>query len=158
MVEVKVLPLHYNPYTGEMYWTHRAKRNKGRLAGTTTKDGYRAINLSGRQTYLHQIAWAMYHGRWPDLPLDHRNRVKSDNRISNLRLASYTANASNVETKTSQPYRGIWSYDKGKTYYARIKHHGKQIQVGPFQTPEEARDEYERLATKYKGEYKFATL
>src|SRR6187397_1541606 len=89
--------LSYNPETGIISWrVSPARRVKvGDEAGHLGSSGYRRIRIGGRHRIsVHRLAWALFHGKWPKL-LDHANGIKDDNRIANLRLATYGQNRAN---------------------------------------------------------------
>lgn len=48
-------------------------------------DGYVRGGVLNKVYLAHRIAWLLYYKEWPRGRLIHRNRKKSDNRISNLR-------------------------------------------------------------------------
>ena len=53
--------------------------------GSFDKDGYLIIKIKGRQFKAHRLAWFLVYGEFPKSELDHINRIRSDNRIENLR-------------------------------------------------------------------------
>lgn len=68
----------------------------GLPAGSKRKDGYVRVVLDGRRYFAHRIVWYLKHGIDPgEKQIDHINRVKSDNRPGNLRLATNYENAQN---------------------------------------------------------------
>ena len=96
--------LIYNPNTGLFTWrerTDRARnwntRNAGFLAGSTHKKrGYVRIQIEKGMHYpAHVLAWLYVHGEWRPDEIDHRNGNRSDNRISELRIATPSQNGIN---------------------------------------------------------------
>lgn len=77
----------------------------------------------------HIVFWA-YHGIWPEQEVDHKNRDKTDDRISNLRDVPHKVNSLNVDyslrqrrkvrdlplgvhrhnsTSTSKPFKAVYA-------------------------------------------------
>lgn len=102
--------LHYDPLTGEWTWINPTARNvrKGDVAGTVRKDGRRQMNLSGQCYLAARLAWFYMKGVWPELEIDHENRIKSDDRWENLREATHSENMYNRDwCERSGELRGI---------------------------------------------------
>ena len=73
---------------------------EGDKAGFTRKDGYRQIKVNQKPYLEHQIVFIMHYGFKPSI-IDHINGIKSDNRIENLREASFYENAHNAKRKST---------------------------------------------------------
>ena len=135
--ELKSL-LMYDPATGVFTW--RVNRNcqpKDSLAGTKTYHGYMAIKVNGVTHRAHRLAWLYVHGEWPTSELDHVNRVRSDNRIDNLRLTTRFLNMQNLtKTNTSSKHVGVSRLGNNMRWRAYINIKGKQINLGVFKTEE----------------------
>lgn len=86
---------------------------------------------------------------------DHINGNRMDNRRSELRLATPTQNTWNSRKSKANTtgYKGVW-YDKrwGK-YRAQIYHHRKKIDLGAYDTPEEAYEKYCEANKSLRGEF-----
>ena len=90
--------LHYEPNTGIFTWLkHRGgKTKKGSIAGSLHKCGYMVIRINVKHYYAHRVAWIYVHGSIPEhVLIDHINGKRNDNRIENLRLATYQQNNEN---------------------------------------------------------------
>ena len=138
--------LSYDQNTGELTWVKSVnnRTKEGQEAGFLNHNGYRRVSINYTQLYTHQIAWFLTSGKWPTAQIDHINRVKTDNRIENLRLCTESENRAN-RTK----FKGITSIFKGvdwqkncKKYRARICVNKKQRALGHFDTAREAAEAY----------------
>ena len=134
--------LHYDPATGIFTWkvgcSSRVK--VGYIAGSLDGDGYLRIRLQSRKYQAHRLAWLYVYGVWPKDQLDHINRNRSDNRISNLREVSHKQNHQNRSkpSNNTSGHPGV-SWDKRDSKWrAQITHNQKKIHLGSFTTLEEA--------------------
>jgi hypothetical protein len=162
--------LSYDPSTGKLYWKERpAHMFKGgrhfqwnaRYAGqeafiNKSMYGYLKGLLFGRTYLAHRVAYALYHGHWPTLDIDHANGVKDDNRAVNLRHATRQQNAQNRgkrSTPTSSPYVGV-CLTPYKTWMAQAKDQfGRMKYLGTFDNPEEAARAYDVAVCAWRGEF-----
>jgi hypothetical protein len=160
--------LDYNPDTGIFVWRERPFKNfktkkgwdffnslyAGKQAGGEKED-YIVIGLDRKIYPAHVLAWLYEYGIYPDLQVDHVNRIKTDNRISNLRLATNSQNKYNIGKRSTNTsgYKGVSLVKKTGKWFAKICVDGKQIGLGHFITPEEAHAAYCAAATKYHGEF-----
>jgi len=89
----------YDPETGKVTWkvTLSNRAQEGTEAGSTKSNGYRQIKFNKTMYKTHRIAWALAYGEDPaGYEIDHINRIKDDNRLVNLRLATRSENMTNV--------------------------------------------------------------
>ena len=122
----------YDPETGVLRWkvSPRKKTKIGSVAGTRTKYGYVRVMYQQRSYMAHCLAWSIAYGEWPDFVLDHRDRVRDNNRLGNLRPATALLNAwnqmaprrntSGVKGVHFRAQRGKWQASarkQGRTYY-----------------------------------------
>ncbi len=86
--------------------------------------------------------------------VDHANQDVLDNRKINLRLCTPAQNQANTKRSkiNKTGYKGVRKTTNGK-YEARIAVNGKRLQVGTFNTAEEAYKAYCKALINYKGEF-----
>lgn len=126
----------YNPDTGKflrnMTIGMRAK------AGTSPgyiNHGYHRIRFRGKTVEAHRLAWLIVYGEWPTKFIDHINGDRSDNRISNIRLADYRVNAENQRRARNDNRLGVLGVRVcGKKFEARIWVNGAPKKLGVFET------------------------
>jgi len=132
--ELKEL-LDYDPRTGIFIWKGKkgSRACKGKTAGTTDAYGYIVIRINNVLYKAHRLAWFYTHGEWPETNLDHINRIKNDNRIKNLRVASQSLNMHNVKRlATNSGFVGVsWDSYRNK-WVSRIKVDYKTKFLGRF--------------------------
>jgi hypothetical protein len=103
--------------------------------------GRYVIKWKSRNLYLSRILWIYAHGDIPnDMCVDHINRDKTDNRLSNLRLVSKRDNNRNVWCKrNTSGYRNVsWSKAREKWQAQVTAKDGKKITLGHFDCKEQA--------------------
>lgn len=161
MNEVPIVTLldyfYYNAATGDLWWIKRAgwRAPVGTIVGSAMSNGYISTQLHGVALLAHRIAWAMHYGSWPRGEIDHKNRVRSDNRIDNLREATRPQNALNSPT----PVRNVLGVKgvgkKHNKYLARLWDGTQQktIVLGRFDTLEEAKRCYDAEVQLRHGEF-----
>lgn len=146
--------LVYDPITGFFTWTSNGTHGvkKGDIAGCKNKNGYIVLSIAGRKMLAHRVAWLFSNGEFPVGNLDHINRNKSDNRISNLREATYAQNAQN-RTKNvcnKSGYKGVIWHKRDKKWQASITVNKKCIHLGYYSSVEEANEAYIKSSVTYQ--------
>lgn len=114
-----------------------------------TPGRYVFCNKPGRKVaYLHRlIGYAVRHSRVPDLDtfflprrieVDHNDRNPLNNTRRNLTLVDGTTNCYNRDPVLKPEGTGV-SWDKNREcYYAKIKHEGRTIHIGRFDSQRRA--------------------
>jgi hypothetical protein len=153
----------YDAESGIICWKYRHDcpqkwntRFAGKEAGCTTDLGYKQIRINGRGFRYHRIAWAMFYGECPaDSLIDHANSDPSDNRISNLRLATKSDNSRNSRRRDGCMLpRGVKRHHRGRLFEAQIRvAPGLRISLGVFESSDLAHEAYCAAAMKYHGEF-----
>ena len=147
----------YDPSTGLL--TRRTTRNArnakaGDVVGTADSGGYLQVKVDGKLIAVHRIAFLLYHGWLPD-EVDHHNRVRQNNWISNLRPATRTQNNGNrsLNSNNTSGYKGVTRNGKNNSWRAQITLNGAVTYLGSFGSPEEAYAHYKDAAVAHFGEY-----
>lgn len=133
--------LHYDIDTGEFFWKiSRGAGTKGEKAGYVNNLGYVCMSVDGRRYAGHRLAWFYVNGNWPEQQLDHINRVKTDNRIVNLREVSTAENNQNTSLlcNNTSGYRGVHWCKRYSKWEAKIKHNKRTRYLGRFEHAEDA--------------------
>ena len=151
MITQEFLREHLEYRDGHLWWVKpRARSIKvGQQLGHTTRKGYRAGRLKGRNYYEHRLIWLYHYGEWPKEHIDHINGVRDDNRIENLREATNQQNQFNKKSygKTSK-YKGVSWSRQNKKWVAQYWYKSKIYYLGRYETEEEAAEAY-RKATEH---------
>jgi hypothetical protein len=144
--------LHYCPETGVFIWRARKRGvTVGRVAGNLDRYGYWYITLGHKRYVAHRLAWLYFYGAWPSECIDHINRVRTDNRIRNLRQATHAQNRQNLtlDFRNKSGFRGV-SFDAvNNKWRASISVNGKAKNLGRYTTKEAAASAYADAAATY---------
>jgi hypothetical protein len=110
------------------------------VAGSVNGEGYLLIKLQRRSYKAHRLAWLYVCGVWPEDQLDHINRNRSDNRISNLREVTNKQNLQNAGkySHNTSGHSGVSWHKQRSKWVAQIKHNHKVIHLGYFTNIEDA--------------------
>lgn len=105
--------LSYAPESGLFTWKNPTSKRVmvGDVTGCPSDNGYLKIRLDGTLYLAHRLAWFYVYAQWPTAHIDHRNRIRSDNRIANLREATRVQNMANMSmlrTNTSGTTGVTW--------------------------------------------------
>ena len=142
--------LKYNQRTG--FFIRKISRqqyHKGLIAGCLNRKGYRVITIDSRQYLASRLAWFYVHGSWPKDEIDHRNGVRDDNRLANLREASHSENQQNRRQAHKSNTTGFLGVSPNeRKFRAQIKINGNRLHLGNFATPQEAHAAYVKAKRK----------
>ena len=121
----------YDSLIGKFYGS------RGFEVGYVRKEGYVGLYTPQfKHLQAHHFAWYYVYGNVDFEQLDHINRDKTDNRISNLRLSTHQQNQFN-----KNPKGYYWNTGQNK-WHARIKCNKKQIHLGFFNNEDDAKKAY----------------
>jgi hypothetical protein len=113
-----------------------------------------SVYYKGLKWEKTHIIWLYVHGRWPKVYIDHIDRDRNNNRLSNLREATHKQNSYNQVRPNSHGYKGI-AFDpwRSKPWRAQIRINGAKVNLGRFKTKEEATEAYCNAALEHHGEF-----
>jgi hypothetical protein len=99
----------------------------------------------------HRLAWFYCYGEWPSDQLDHINRIKTDNRIDNLRESSAALNQQNLSKMCSNTsgFTGVTWNKRRNAWIAQIGVGNSGKYLGQFADVEDA------VAARKAGELKY---
>lgn len=141
----------YDPKTGLFTCiAPRIGRRVGDIERRIAGPGYIAFCIDGRQYTAHRLAWLYMHGELPPAEIDHINGQRTDNRLSNLRLADRIQNAANVKTHRDNKSGLKGVFPMRRRWSAQIKVRGITHHLGTFDTPAEAHAAYIKAARRLR--------
>jgi len=142
--------LHYDEETGIFTRKTRvANRLAGSVSGARHNKGYIQIMIDGENHLAHRLAWFYVYGKWPINQIDHINRIKTDNKIKNLRDVDSSINQHNVGIRShnSSGVTGVYKSSRSKKWVATIEVRNKKHCLGTYSSLDEAkfaRQEFEK--------------
>lgn len=142
----------YDPLTGQL--TRKVARGKyaaGTVMGNIGGRGYRYVVIEGVTHLAHRVAWAIHYGVWPEHDIDHRNRVRSENWIDNLKPADQAINTANSVKTNKSGFRGVMFAPRYSRFRARITINGRQKHLGYYATGVEAAKVYDAAVIEHYG-------
>lgn len=149
----------YDPLTGLFFRrTYRSPNAKiGQQAGCVNPQGYVRISIDGQYYQGHRLAWLHYYGKWPTGVIDHKDGNRANNAINNLRDCTRRQNLQNMKTQKNNQcgMKGVSKRPNAKSnkWRANIRHNGKLIHLGNFETAEAAHEAYVQAAKRLFGEF-----
>lgn len=148
--------LSYDAASGVFRWVvSRRGMPVSQVAGSLNQYGYRRIVVAGRRYLASNLAWLLVHGEWPTRQIDHKNGIRCDDRIDNLRLATRSQNMgnTNLHRDNRTGLKGVWLDRRRKKYCAQICVDGVKRSLGSYDNPEDAHAAYRTASREAFGEY-----
>lgn len=135
--------------------------DKGDIAGYLHQNlGRWMVKFKSKLYLAHRIVFYLTHKKDPgDFQIDHINGDSSNNCIGNLRLATSQQNcAARIKTRRKNgqkpsKYRGVKWDSERKKWKAYITHKLKRIELGRFETEEEAAIAYDKASKELNGDF-----
>lgn len=137
--------LNYNKNSGKLYWNYRSrgmfkrhcdyvdwnKKWANKEAGSLSDKGYVKIKIGNKSYFAHRLVWLMVYGEYP-LQVDHINRDKKDNRLSNLQNSNPKHNTRNKGKykNNSSGVTGVCWHNRDKLWVVRGVDNGKRFEIG----------------------------
>ena len=149
--------LIWKPRPRDMFVSNRSyatwnAKFAGKFACDIANFGYYRVSINNIRYQAHRVIWVMHYGEIEgELEIDHKNGIREDNRLCNLRCVTRRENGKNLGSKrnNSLGYRGIVYHKLSNTYNARITVDGKVKSLGYYKTPESAYAVYLEAAEFY---------
>ncbi len=152
--------IEYDPNTGLIRWLHRTStRCKiDWFPGSISKSGtgnytFYSIRIQKKCYIVSNIAWLLMTKQWSYNQIDHKDRNTLNNKWNNLSEATYSLQNMNrtVMKNNILGIKGVRLLN-GK-YVARIRIDGLLINLGHYNTSEEASCAYKFVARIYHGDF-----
>jgi len=124
---------------------------KNKSGNVSAKRNY-FYNGKNHGVYMHR---EIVNATDPNIPVDHINHNRLDNRKENLRICTQLQNAANkkIYTNNKTGYKGCTLNKITGKYLAGIRVNNKQIWLGTYETAKEAALIYNKAASFYFGEF-----
>lgn len=149
--------LTYNPLTGLFIRNTAVGRFKvGSVSGSiSTIIGYWEVRVDGKRYLGHRLAWFYMTGEWPPVTIDHENRIRSDNKWSNLRLATKAEQVMNTKLYENNlsGAKGISWDDKNKKWCCEINADGQKHWLGRFDEFDQAKTVLDKKRIELHGQF-----
>ena len=112
------------------------------------KQEYHQTSINNEVFYTHRLIWEAANGAIPDdMVIDHIDRDKRNNTLSNLRLVTRTDNQVNSNKSWGKWMRGVTMVNG--IYKSQIQVKGKTINIGRFKCETAAHLAYLKARNEY---------
>ena len=124
----------------------RSSHKAGDDAGTMLPSGYYGVQLEGKTYLAHRVVWALFYGSLGRCIIDHKDKNRSNNKITNLRVVDYNVNSKNLSVNKNNKtgftgvefienrnsYSANWTNDAGKreSKYFSVEKYGRDVALG----------------------------
>lgn len=127
------------------------RREGAEVGGLDTSTGYRKIRYLGKSKPEHSLIWFLHYGHWPVYQIDHKNGVRDDNSIENLRDVPQSENGKNRKRNNNNTSgcTGVYWCNTNQAWLAQITIQDKRKHLGYFDDINDA------IAARKSGEVKY---
>ena len=146
--ELLLNTLEYRREEGSFYYIRSGHgKISGQKAGCVRGTGYTVIIIKGKQYKAHRLVWLAEYGEFPSGQIDHKDKNKGNNHISNLRIVTDQENKQNKDCAKG------YSINNRGSYSVTLSFLGKQKFIGRYKTEEEAKAAYIEAKKKHYAGY-----
>jgi len=147
---------HYDAESGMLIWRFGNGRNVKPWQEVKAKNGngYYTAKIHGKSYLAHRLAWLYVHGSFPNKYIDHKNRIRNDNRLCNLRDVNTTDNAQNISlpSHNKSGYIGVSWIKSHNCWTVYVKVNKKNKWLGYYKNLDDA------VAARKAGEKQYYNL
>jgi len=147
---------HYDAESGMLIWRFGNGRNVKPWQEVKAKNGngYYTAKIHGKSYLAHRLAWLYVHGSFPNKYIDHKNRIRNDNRLCNLRDVNTTDNAQNISlpNHNKSGYIGVSWIKSHNCWTVYVKVNKKNKWLGYYKNLDDA------VAARKAGEKQYYNL
>jgi hypothetical protein len=150
--------LKYDADSGVFTWRVRPcySMRAGDIAGSPDPiNRYVRIKIGGELYLAHRLAWLYVYGEWPQNEIDHKDRNRENNRLSNLRTATPQENRCNkkIYANNLTGAKGVYWHKQHGKYAAAIQANGNRKHLGLFDSIYKASQAYNAAAVALHGNF-----
>ena len=147
---------HYDAESGMLLWRNGNGRNvkPWQEAKALNGHGYYTVKINGTSYSVHRLIWLYVYGSFPNKYIDHKNRIRNDNRLCNLRDVNTTDNAQNISlpNHNKSGHIGVSWFKLQKAWTVYVKVNKKNKWLGCYKNLDDA------IAARKAGEVKYYNL
>ena len=158
-IELKDIPGYEGRYAANTNGQIFSVRYPKILKGGKNRGGYLQVRLRGNNGHqstcrVHRLVMLAFVGPLKrGYEVDHKNRIRTDNRLGNLRYCNISRGRQNRIDESVSGYRGVHFHDGNlkRPWRSKITVRGVQKWSGYFLFPKQAAKIYDRMAVLYFG-------
>jgi len=137
--------------------TRSANAVEGQEAGCINKKGYFTVGFNGKYYRNNRVVYFLYTRIDPEeKQVDHIDGDKLNNKISNLRLATYKQNGDNRKKSRNNTsgVTGVYWHKRINKYMSSIPHNYKNLNLGYFNKSDKDKAIAVRIAAELDPRFK----
>jgi hypothetical protein len=129
-------------------------KNIGDIVGSKRKDGYVKVSINKKCYLIHRLIYLYHHGVLPEY-IDHINYDHTDNRIENLRAATWAENNQNRthQSNSSTGIKGLYYREDINKWVGQVMKDKVLHRTPCIEDKEEALTALRQLREKLHGEF-----
>ena len=133
---------YYDAASGMLIWRNGNGRNvkPWQQAKALNGNGYFTVKIQNKNYPVHRIIWLYVNGNFPSQEIDHKNRIRNDNRLCNLRAVSRIDNCQNISLPrhNKSGHIGVSWFKKQKSWTVYVKVNKKNKWLGYYKNLDDA--------------------
>jgi hypothetical protein len=142
---------------GCLFWKNRKSPSVKlfeKAGSASAKDRYLRLMINHQSYKVHRLVFLLHHGYMPNY-VDHINGDTFDNRIENLRDATYAQNNQNAKIRkdSTSGVKGVFLHKASGKWAASCQVNKKRQHLGLFLTIEEAEKAVKSYREQSHGEF-----